>query len=503
MNAYLSREEKENFIRATALAAQLQDTIDGYAKAKSTDPEFLKYLRTGRTMVAKALTMRADALDMDTKTEFAKQLSRMELIFVPTLEAKKAYQEVVALKTTLPMELGDFEDWYESVIETTCKWCRREDYADCKTRRVLAKYGVYPIDPGAEGKCQYSYVGTPEQEDLQPVAGDTVPAEIYNLAVSQRAMMEKQLADYRQELIDILYFEDDRPEYPSMSDLINCVRVDLNSLQNDIEARTNVIKSQTSTIRSHEDVIKDLNFSLDNWSKQYAGLEAKLAAADACIEAMKTADKEQLAYPHKVEQERDDAQAQIQAAAAAQEAPKEEYPVSIGLASGGEFEYVLPAGMAEAMIREIQQPRHSRSTCAQYAGGRLVAIDLQEVVALNVDKLPQGDWVRKKDVAEFSTPAQSELERYRVECKCGSEYFADMNTGRSKAWCRTCKGAVFADRQADKVTDPSDGVEATLLTNLYWVERDPKPVEPKRDLPTPKLGQSLGRNYKDPCNPFS
>ena len=95
----------------------------------------------------KALTMRADALDVDAKTEFAKQLSRMELVFVPTLEAKKAYQEVVALKTTLPMELHDFEDWYESVIETTCKRCLREDYADCKTRRVLAKYGVYPIDP--------------------------------------------------------------------------------------------------------------------------------------------------------------------------------------------------------------------------------------------------------------------------------------------------------------------------------------------------------------------
>lgn len=61
MNPYLSREEKQSFVRATALVALIEETINGYASAKSTDPEFLKYLRMGRSMLAKAMTMRGDA----------------------------------------------------------------------------------------------------------------------------------------------------------------------------------------------------------------------------------------------------------------------------------------------------------------------------------------------------------------------------------------------------------------------------------------------------------
>ena len=48
MNSYLSKEEKQHFVRATALVALIEETINGYASAKSTDPGFLKYLRTQR-----------------------------------------------------------------------------------------------------------------------------------------------------------------------------------------------------------------------------------------------------------------------------------------------------------------------------------------------------------------------------------------------------------------------------------------------------------------------
>lgn len=313
-------------------------------------------------------------------------------------------------------------------------------------------------------KLQVMVLGEPESGELQPSFVDVVPTEVYTLAVSQFAAREAHLAEYKQELIDILYLEDDRPENLSMEEIIACLRQTCHDFEKQDREQMEEIRELRGQINILQGILAGAEGRIDDLEKQAAEY--------------------------------------AEAAAAAQEVPKEEYPVSIGLASGGEFEYVLPAAMTEAMIREIQQPRHSRSTCAQYAGGRLVAIDLQEVVAIHVDKLPQGDWVKKKAAAESNVSAQSELERYRVECKCGSEYFADMNTGRSKAWCRTCKGAVFADRQADKVTDPSDGVEATLLTNLYWVERDPKPSEPKRDLPVSKINQNFGKQYKDPCNPF-
>ena len=50
----------------------------------------------------------------------------------------------MALKTTMPMETQDFQDWYEAVIETTCKTCQLEDFTTCQIRRVLTKYGVLP-----------------------------------------------------------------------------------------------------------------------------------------------------------------------------------------------------------------------------------------------------------------------------------------------------------------------------------------------------------------------
>lgn len=460
MNSYLSREEKQNFVRATALVTLIEETIDGYASAKSTDPEFLKYLRTGRTMIQKALKMRADALDPDAKQEFNKQAGRLEFICVPTAEAKKAHAELVALRTTLPMEVQDFEDWYENVIEATCKMCLRTDYQECKARRVLAKYGVYPIDPGANGKCQYSYVGTPEQEELQPADTETVPVNKYNLAVSQIRSAEERTRELN------------------------------------------------STIESHEDVIKDLNFSIDIWHKQYVELESKQVESE---EKIKVAEQkcdfldDQLS---KSEEEKNKAlaqvtvlQSQLEAAVAAQEQPKEEYPVSIGLASGGEFEYLLPARMAEIMIEEIQQPRHSRSTCAQYISGRMIAIDLQEVVALHVDKLPHGDWVKPKVVQDL--PRQYEQGKYRIECKCGAKYFVELATGKTKAWCRECKTPVFADHKADVKT--ADGSAATLLTNRYWVEREQETENPRNVQPAlvPRKFQSPGAGYVDPVNPFA
>jgi hypothetical protein len=490
MNAYLSREEKENYIRATALAAQLELTIDSYASAKNTDPQFLKYLRMGRTMLTKALTMRSNALDMDVKNEFVTQVSRLQLICVATPEAKKAHQELLALKTTLPMELRDFEDWYESVIETTCKRCLRDDFTECKTRRILVKYGVYPIDPEAKIKCQYSYIGTPEAEELQPVDDEMVPVPgmVYNAALAMVKAKEDSINENyvpfikqlqaeintaKVQLVDILYFEDDRPENSGLDELIACVKESFQNCDTQYHEQMEEIRSLRARVADADGKLTAAN-EAENKIKHIAN-----TALDDVLRLTKDRDE--------FRQQVSELQSQIQVAVAAQEQPKEEYPVSIGLASGGEFDYILPAHITEVMIKEIQQPRHSRGTCAQYVAGQLIAIDLQEVVTLHVDKLPQGEWVKKKTVVTANgsvSPIPSEQRKYRVECKCGAEYFAEMNAGRAKAWCRQCKAAVFTDRKAD--SKAADGSAATLLTNRYWVERE---VLPEQLPPNPGEGE--------------
>lgn len=162
--------------------------------------------------------------------------------------------------------------------------------------------------------------------------------------------------------------------------------------------------------------------------------------------------------------------------------------------------------MAAKLMEDIQRPNQSKSICARYIDGQFVAIDMQEVVAMQVVGLPDGDWVKPQlnvTAYEFTT----EQERYRIECKCGTEYFATMNAGRSKANCRDCKYTVFADRQTDKIIDQASGSEATLLTNRYFVTNPPQ--SPQYNIPLEKMElkevpdlrniKNVGRDYKDPC----
>lgn len=402
MNPYLSREEKERFIRVTALASMLDDTVDGYAGVKSTDPAFLKALRMGRTMLQKALTIRASALEQSARDEFYKQISKLEFIWVPTAEAKKHLDEIVALKTTLPMELQDFEDWYCAVIETTCKTCLKTDYTECQIRRVLMKYGVYPIDPGATNKCQYCYVGTPESD--KPVGeteAETVPVNRYNLAV----------AEY-----DALATEVQFEYLPKIEEL-----------QRKIE--------------------------------QLESLPAAPAADPAQGEEVK--DKGEL------------------------------IPVTLGLLSGNKLALDLPEDFTTHLIDEMHRPsRNSRPFCACHVGDELVAVDMQDIVTIQAAGM---DYVEKPRTPQPFTPRPAgeyedtgERERYRVECKCGAEYFCTMNVGRDWARCRECKSKVFADRQAEPVTDPADDAAATLLTNRYYVEKN----DPSNST------------YVDPCDPL-
>ncbi len=183
MNPYLAREEKSNFVRLTSLIQLVEDVLEAYSNAKNVDPAFMKYLRMGKTFLEKAIIIRTEYLDRTAKDELLKQCGRLEFICVPSLEAKKEMKATLALQSTIPMEMQDFTDWYCEVIETTCKTCTREAYEECQIRRVLTKYGVYPIDASTTNKCQYSYVGTPEAETLVEVESDAVPAEKYNQAV--------------------------------------------------------------------------------------------------------------------------------------------------------------------------------------------------------------------------------------------------------------------------------------------------------------------------------
>lgn len=355
MNPYLSRDEREQFIRLTCLRILLEKAIDTYSGMKSTDKTFLAELRHSRTRLDKALNIRTDALDKEAQENLMKSVAKLQLMFLPTSEAKKAHMDMLSLKTVLPISAEDFQDWYEFVIESCCKVCARADYEECAARRVLSKYDVFPMDPEAKGKCQYSYAD----------GAVALPA---------------------------------------------------------------------AEVAASVDTVQDTEHEVDVvWDR---------------------------------------------------------LPVIIGLHTGAKLDLTLPVAMATNLLYELKtSSQKHRAICAHHVDGELIVVDMQDVVSMQVVGLEDGIWerlTRPLPVIADSEEKTTELERYRVKCKCGTEYFCNMNAGRYKARCRNCNDAVFADRQAE-VSGFSDGTKVTLLTNRYRTDKVPQAAE---------------YQYEEPCNPF-
>lgn len=196
MNLYVSANEKAQLIRVILMQDILSDAIDVYAGLDSTDKTFLAEMRHGRTRIEKAIKFRRAALDKEADDKLTVSVGKLHPMFLPTPEAKKAHKELFEIQKVLPIDIEDLQDWYGFAIESTCKNCTKSDYAECPARRVLSKYEICPIDPGAKDKCQYSYVGTPEAEELQPVDTDkTVPALVYNAALAMARAKEDSIIE--------------------------------------------------------------------------------------------------------------------------------------------------------------------------------------------------------------------------------------------------------------------------------------------------------------------
>ncbi|AIF52036.1 hypothetical protein UFO1_2489 [Pelosinus sp. UFO1] len=399
----------------------LKDAIDIYAGLESTDKAFLSELRHGKTRINKAIAYRRSALDKEADEKLTASVAKLHPMFLPTPEAKKAHKEILELQTTLPMNVEDFQDWYSFVIETTCKTCTRADYEECPARRVLNKYEVFPFDPEAKNKCQYSYA-MPEENEIASLG-----------------------------IVSAVTSNDTGETLAKIQDDCECVELreakqQINIMENDYKA---LYERNRNLIQQVEELtIEQINDSLECDSEEETG---------------------------------------------------DYMSIEILLNTGEKPSMCLPARMVECLMEEIKRPnRLTRSICSQHVNDELITIDMQNVVAIHVTGLPELDWIRPQPVYEYTT----EQERYRVECKCGAEYFCNMNPSRPKARCRDCQSIVYADRGAGKVVDPCNTTGATLLTNRYYVEDKPKVsehIENSSGHDLREISKNNGRGYKDPC----
>lgn len=157
MNPYLSRDEKENFVRLLIVRPLINRIIETYAQLKSTDKHFLTVIKTANTWLQKGLDLRMDYLDNTAKENLVILAAKQHFMFLPTDKAKKENEDLLKMRSVLPMQIEDFQAWYEFVIEHTCKICEMVNYQECPARRIMMKYDIYPYDPAANDHCQYSY----------------------------------------------------------------------------------------------------------------------------------------------------------------------------------------------------------------------------------------------------------------------------------------------------------------------------------------------------------
>ena len=485
MNPYVSANEKAQLIRVILMEKVLHDAIDIYASLDSTDKAFLTELRHGRTRINKAVKLRRLSLDNDADDKLLAGAAKLEPMFLARPEAKKAHKELLELQSTLPMNVEDLQDWYGFAIEFTCKNCTKADYIECPARRVLSKYEICPIDPGAKDKCQYSYaedvvaiepavpgmVEKPEFAELGSVSFRehyAVKKQIEELKIKANEFenafckSHNQLTELKTEISNVLYPKGDAIN-PSIYDLIASVR-DMDAQCDSLLAEKNeLVASNNVFIEQLEDLCRDAE---ENFCKNTSR------------------------------------------------------PVFLGLNNGNKLELHLPEYVTARLIEDMQRPnRLSRGICAQVIDKELTIVDMQEVVSMQIPNMPDGNWVRPQaPLYEFTT----KQDRYRIDCKCGSEYFANMNAGRLTARCRDCHEKVFTDLNAEKYIE-HDGKEAFPMTNKYFVSNQPRkqqePVEEREpingnhiplDSKVSKAVSNLqdikitnyGRGYKDPCQLF-
>lgn len=396
MNPYLSRAEKETFVRLTSLAGLQEQIIDTYSEGNNADKDFLKNLRISKTYLNKALNHRVSFLDESAKIDLNKQVSRLELLFVPNDKAKKELETVKELQSYLHMPLSDFEDWYCEVIEHTCKICSREDYKQCAMRSIMAKYGVFPANPEAKCCCQYSYVGVPEE----------------NIPV--------------------------RPE-------------------REIEEVPEIIEPmQVESVN---------NISIDN--QVFSSKNEKLATVP----------------------ERKASEGMV--------------PADFYLKDGKKIEEDLPEYVARNILEGFKNIDRNRPVVACHINNELFAIDTQSLAIFRAYGLGEADLtvLGKKEVErvhDHDEPPTS----YKIECKCGAEYFCKLSKNKYRARCRECGETVFTDWTAEKEIYPPTGEKATLITNRYFVEKEQQ--QPHEDTteskPIKNINKNIGKGYVDPCN---
>lgn len=162
MNTYFSKTERDMFLKLDMLLGMATEVLRTYEKTPNADKDFMKFLKTGRTYLEKALVRRYLCLDPKEAQRFRRSVSNYKYIIVPSDIARANDIKLQKEQDTLAVGLDDFQDWYDGAIPYICGVCPfygdEESQKVCKMRKFMEKYDIYPVNTHATGNiCQYDY----------------------------------------------------------------------------------------------------------------------------------------------------------------------------------------------------------------------------------------------------------------------------------------------------------------------------------------------------------
>lgn len=162
MNTYFSKTEREMFLKLDLLLGLATEIVKTY-EGSNPDKQFMKDLKTGRTFLSKALVRRYLCLDEREAQRCKRSVNNYKYVLVPSDIARANDMKLQSEQDTITIGLDDLMDWYEGAIPLTCGVCPfngdEEAQHDCKMRKFLEKYDIYPINTKATGDyCQYDYI---------------------------------------------------------------------------------------------------------------------------------------------------------------------------------------------------------------------------------------------------------------------------------------------------------------------------------------------------------
>lgn len=156
--------------------------------------------------------------------------------------------------------------------------------------------------------------------------------------------------------------------------------------------------------------------------------------------------------------------------------------LELTLKNGRRYEFQVDSRVAEAVAMH-----HVEGGVFFHLEGREVfSVDFQNVLAVHgfplravaSDPEPPAEF-KFSDQRRECKPPVSEQERqmvagpdmpkelYKIECKCGAEYFCNLFSDTQKCRCRECGLTAFVDKFEKRTGD--NNRSATLITNRYRV----------------------------------